>query len=165
LILDRGTAVALSGARSTRPFHEIRRATQNPGRVLHLRWNFVFQRPQHLLSRLAAHYRVLFIEEPVHDSGAPRLEVSTGRSGRLDRPAAHAVRLGGLRRRPVGVSRPMVADLLASQNIDRYIVWFYTPMAVPCWRGCGRSRSSTTAWTSCRRSPVRRRSCASAKRN
>src|SRR5262249_18897261 len=31
----------------------------------HLRWDFVFQRPQHLLSGLAQHHRVLFIEEPV----------------------------------------------------------------------------------------------------
>ena len=33
----------------------------------HLRWNFVYQRPQHLLSRLAATRRVLFVEEPVRD--------------------------------------------------------------------------------------------------
>ena len=31
----------------------------------HLRWNSVHQRPQHLLSRLATHYRILFFEEPV----------------------------------------------------------------------------------------------------
>ena len=31
----------------------------------HLRWDFVYQRPQHLLSRLAESRRVLFIEEPV----------------------------------------------------------------------------------------------------
>jgi hypothetical protein len=31
----------------------------------HLRWNFVFQRPQHLLTRLAQGRRVFFIEEPV----------------------------------------------------------------------------------------------------
>src|SRR5213078_1535462 len=31
----------------------------------HLRWDFVYQRPQHLLSRLASTHRVLFIEEPV----------------------------------------------------------------------------------------------------
>ena len=31
----------------------------------HLRWNFVWQRPQQLLSRLAKHHRILFVEEPV----------------------------------------------------------------------------------------------------
>ena len=31
----------------------------------HLRWDFVYQRPQHLLSRLAQRHRILFIEEPV----------------------------------------------------------------------------------------------------
>ncbi len=31
----------------------------------HLRWNFVYQRPQHLLSRLAKHYDIIFFEEPV----------------------------------------------------------------------------------------------------
>ena len=30
----------------------------------HLRWDFVYQRPQHLMSRLARHYRIFFIEEP-----------------------------------------------------------------------------------------------------
>ena len=30
-----------------------------------LRWNFVCQRSQHLLSRLARHYQVVFVEEPV----------------------------------------------------------------------------------------------------
>ena len=32
----------------------------------HLRWDFVFQRPQHLLSRAARTMRVLFWEEPMH---------------------------------------------------------------------------------------------------
>lgn len=30
----------------------------------HLSWDFVFQRPQQLMSRLARHYRIFFIEEP-----------------------------------------------------------------------------------------------------
>ena len=30
----------------------------------HLRWNFVYQRPQHLLTRFAKHYRVFYVEEP-----------------------------------------------------------------------------------------------------
>src|SRR6185503_17404024 len=31
----------------------------------HLRWKFVFQRPQHLLTRCAREHRVFFIEEPI----------------------------------------------------------------------------------------------------
>src|SRR6476661_1522170 len=42
----------------------------------HLRWDFVFQRPQHLLSRLAQHYPILFVEEPEYDDGAPFMERS-----------------------------------------------------------------------------------------
>lgn len=32
----------------------------------HLRWQFVYQRPQHIISRLASNMKVLFVEEPVH---------------------------------------------------------------------------------------------------
>jgi hypothetical protein len=31
----------------------------------HLRWDFVFQRPQHLVTRAARRHRVLFVEEPI----------------------------------------------------------------------------------------------------
>ena len=31
----------------------------------HLRWNFVFQRPQHLMNRFAGEMNVIFWEEPV----------------------------------------------------------------------------------------------------
>ena len=31
----------------------------------HLRWDFVFQRPQHLVTRAAGRHRVLFVEEPI----------------------------------------------------------------------------------------------------
>lgn len=45
----------------------------------HLRWSCVWQRPQHLLSRAARDYRVLFIEEPlVSPAGEPHLDLSTG---------------------------------------------------------------------------------------
>jgi hypothetical protein len=40
----------------------------------HLRWEFVYQRPQHLMSRAAADYDVYFFEEPVFEpAGSPRL--------------------------------------------------------------------------------------------
>ncbi|CAN5302710.1 glycosyltransferase family 1 protein [soil metagenome] len=31
----------------------------------HLRWGFVYQRPQHLISRMSEHYKILFVEEPI----------------------------------------------------------------------------------------------------
>jgi hypothetical protein len=36
----------------------------------HLRWEFVYQRPQHLLSRCAMKRRVFFVEEPVFGDGS-----------------------------------------------------------------------------------------------
>ena len=34
----------------------------------HLRWDFVFQRPQHLLTRLSKALKVFYIEEPIFDA-------------------------------------------------------------------------------------------------
>ena len=51
----------------------------------HLRWDFVYQRPQHLLSRLAARHRVIFMEEPVPGARASR---SADRSATPARPGA-----------------------------------------------------------------------------
>src|SRR3569832_1383076 len=41
----------------------------------HLRWDFVWQRPQQIFSRLAERHRVLFIEDPMAGEGAPRLDI------------------------------------------------------------------------------------------
>ena len=45
--------------------------------ISHLRWNFVYQRPQHLMSRFRQHYRVFFIEEPVYDAPSRYNEITT----------------------------------------------------------------------------------------
>src|SRR5688572_12610833 len=43
----------------------------------HLRWDFVYQRPQHLLSRFAKYRRVFFVEEPIfEDIEVPRMDIS-----------------------------------------------------------------------------------------
>jgi UDP-galactopyranose mutase len=38
--------------------------------ISHLRWSFVWQRPQQLLSRLAQRHRILFVEEPIFGNAA-----------------------------------------------------------------------------------------------
>jgi UDP-galactopyranose mutase len=48
----------------------------------HLRWNFVYQRPQHLLSRYAQTQRIFFIEEPIFQPSIQvRLEISNPETG------------------------------------------------------------------------------------
>ena len=42
----------------------------------HLRWGFVYQRPQHLLTRFAKHTRVFFFEEPIMHNGLDELKVT-----------------------------------------------------------------------------------------
>jgi UDP-galactopyranose mutase len=56
--------------------------TINPGRYgtlvcfSHLRWHFVTQRPQHLMSRFARDWTVLYWEEPIYGAPAASLETS-----------------------------------------------------------------------------------------
>lgn len=93
----------------------------------HVRWDFVFQRPQHLLSRLAREHRVFYIEEPVPDVGAPRFE----RMQPLERLTVlrpHTPLAGGFDDEQL---RPLLERLIATEAIDEPLVMFYTPMALP----------------------------------
>jgi glycosyltransferase involved in cell wall biosynthesis len=101
----------------------------------HLRWNFVFQRPQHLLTRLAAHYRVLFIEEPVQDDGEARLELTEAEAGVMVARPLTPLASRGFADDQLAAIGPLVTELLAEQRIDDYIAWFYTPMALPLLAG------------------------------
>ena len=96
----------------------------------HLRWNFVFQRPQHLLSRLARHYHVVFVEEPVHAAEA-HLE-HTAPLPNVDVLRPHTpVAAPGFHDDQLPVLKALLAEHLAEHAIDDYLVWFYTPMALP----------------------------------
>jgi UDP-galactopyranose mutase len=99
----------------------------------HLRWDFVFQRPQHLLTRLAQHYPVLFVEEPVHDDGKPFMHKTSPAPGVTVCQAHTPVANGGFHDDQLPVLQPMLADLLPPG--ERPIVWFYTPMALPLLQG------------------------------
>jgi UDP-galactopyranose mutase len=95
----------------------------------HLRWDFVFQRPQHLLSRLAQHYPVLFVEEPVFDDGAPFMEQSSPAPNVTVCRAHTPIHGAGFHDEQLRLLQPMVAKL-APPGED-VIAWFYTPMALP----------------------------------
>ena len=98
----------------------------------HLRWTFVWQRPQHIVSRLASGRPTWFVEEPLAVDGidAPRLR--TEQHGSVCRvwlevpgPEGH-----------VCFSDPRsasYADELAALlgSHDNRTAWLYTPMALP----------------------------------
>src|SRR4051794_13391530 len=98
----------------------------------HLRWDFVFQRPQHLLSGLAEHHRVLFIEEPVvNESSTPGWQLQNPAPNvTVCRPVTPS-RQTGFHDEQLPYLKQLVRELLDQENVDRYILWFYTPMALP----------------------------------
>ena len=97
----------------------------------HLRWDFVYQRPQHLLSRLAKHYRVLFFEEPVRGNQTPFLQrIAPCTNVEVLRP--HTTKDAvGFHDDQLPELKHLLAEYLSDFSIDNYLVWFYTPMALP----------------------------------
>ena len=95
----------------------------------HLRWDFVFQRPQHLLTRCARDRRVFFVEEPIYGNGSMRLDVRETETG------VHVVvpqLPDGLRSEIAinAVMKEMTRQLFLDHQINKYVFWYYTPMAL-----------------------------------
>lgn len=110
------------------------RATHRPDLIClsHLRWGFVFQRPQHLLTRCAKGRRVFFVEEPVDGVDSPRLDIQETASGvhvvvpqlpsGLDEPQSHALQ------------QQLLDEMILKHAVEDHLLWFYTPMALPFTR-------------------------------
>lgn len=107
----------------------------------HLRWDFVYQRPQHLLSRCARGRRVFFVEEPFLEAGPPRLTVKVTAEGvhvavpylpeQTARPAPADGAGGEAAHRAL---RALIDELILRHAIEDYVLWYYTPMALPFTR-------------------------------
>ena len=97
----------------------------------HLRWSFVFQRPQHLLTRLAKDFDVYFIEEPVFEEGAATLKQSRQPGGIEVLTPATGVAGWGFNDAQMAAMKPLIAEFMSERGIVAPIVWLYTPMALP----------------------------------
>ncbi len=95
----------------------------------HLRWDFVYQRPQHLISRFTPQHRVFFVEEPVFDSETPRLDVSA-RDGGLRVLVAH-LPWGPTEVEHGQMYRRLLDGFMAEHGVTNYVLWYYTPMMYP----------------------------------
>lgn len=101
----------------------------------HLRWQFVYQRPQHLLSRLAARWRIVFIEEPLTQAAQPSLEHLRPSEGvEVWRP--HVVGdAPGFHDDHLPVLQQLIGEAMRDGGVEDYWVWLYTPMALPLAAG------------------------------
>jgi UDP-galactopyranose mutase len=99
----------------------------------HLRWNFVFQRPQHLMTRLARRFDILFWEEPEFGAGEAALDIRVEGQVRVAVP-----------RLPHGLTpvqqEEQLGALLDGELAERPVAvrWYYTPMML----GFSRHRGS-----------------------
>lgn len=99
----------------------------------HLRWNFVWQRPQQFLSRFAAMHPILFVEEPIFDLAegeAPRPEIHQAQENVTTLalhvpPVASQHQLETWRREAV---RNAIAQQPQPQLFNDPILWYYSPM-------------------------------------
>lgn len=95
----------------------------------HLRWNFVFQRPQHLMSRFARDARVFFFEEPIFEGAEIILQ-------RSPCPASGVCVVTpllptGTRETDVpAILRSLLNRLVSIEHTTDLLAWYYTPMAM-----------------------------------
>ena len=95
----------------------------------HLRWDWVYQRPQHLLKRAAADRRVFYFEEPICDNGSLRLEVGERDGGvKVVTPFLPEGLCSEIAK--TAVLSDMIARFFSEQGIRDYVLWYYTPMAM-----------------------------------
>ena len=94
----------------------------------HLRWGFVYQRPQHLLIRFAKHTRVFFCEEPIMHSGLDKL-VITNESKNLYVVVPHLQH--DKDECQIERQKQLLNHLIISMKVNHFFSWYYTPMALP----------------------------------
>ncbi|MGH8763273.1 MAG: glycosyltransferase [Nitrosospira sp.] len=95
----------------------------------HVRWDCMHQRPQHLLSRLAKNYEIVFIEEPVLREHEISLETSTPAPNITVLKPRTPVAASGFHDEQLPYLLKLMQQFVATE--EEHIAWFYTPMALP----------------------------------
>jgi glycosyltransferase involved in cell wall biosynthesis len=95
----------------------------------HLRWGFVYQRPQHVMSRLAQSYDVLFFEEPVFaDHVEPQLQSSHPTEGVT--VLVPQLPAGTSHEDVISMQRDLLDAYLVQHRYDELLLWYLTPMSL-----------------------------------
>ncbi len=95
----------------------------------HLSWKFVYQRPQHLLSRFTGKYAVYYIEEFVYSPEADGYTITiTNENVTVIVPHLSSSTTGKIN--DAKRKERVLKGLFKAHFIQSYIFWYYTPMAL-----------------------------------
>jgi glycosyltransferase involved in cell wall biosynthesis len=94
----------------------------------HLRWNFVFQRPQHIMTRFSEGMRVFYFEEPEFGSKENGKKITEVQKNLFVITPLIKQHLNGTSESKI--LEQLVQEVLMDYNIKNYWCWYYTPMAV-----------------------------------
>jgi glycosyltransferase involved in cell wall biosynthesis len=93
----------------------------------HLRWDFVFQRPQHLLTRLSVNFRSFYVEEPFFHADTDSYSDTVQEN-------VHIIRMylkGDPNQENVNERQQrIIRNIFITHKIHEYVLWYYTPMAM-----------------------------------
>jgi glycosyltransferase involved in cell wall biosynthesis len=95
----------------------------------HLRWDFVFQRPQHLLTRFSKNMNVFFIEEPIFDATGQEYYTYAQKEENLVVIVPH-LPPGLTTEECRAVQKSMFDQFMENKDLSDYCFWYYTPMAL-----------------------------------
>lgn len=97
----------------------------------HLRWDFVFQRPQHLMVRLAKRNNVCFWEEPSFRSDLDQAVLETRICSHSGVTVAVPQVPEGLPADQLNAALSRLLDIHLGSRTERLVAWYYTPMMFP----------------------------------
>jgi len=94
----------------------------------HLRWDFVFQRPQHLMTRFAERGNVYFLEEPVFDDPEKSYISFEKKQPGLWVCLPH-LPAGATPDEVIGLMSKLMETFFEERDCSNFVFWYYTPMA------------------------------------
>jgi len=94
----------------------------------HQRWNFVYQRPQHLLSRFSRFFRIFYIEDPIFHANSDRYDITL----ESDNIALVVPHLQHGHNHPDVNERleSLLVALFQEEGILDYIFWYCSPSSI-----------------------------------
>src|SRR5215212_7952796 len=122
----------------------------------HRRWDFVYQRPNHLMARAARGRRVYFVEEPVPATDGPGLDMRPVDGLTVVRPMLPD---GLAPDRRDEVLSDLMCELVVGERLADPWLWYYTPLALPWTREVNASASIYDCMdelSACRGAPAER---------